>query len=154
MADEPTHSPDSDPLTTWSAEQTVIHIPRALIVDDSPETGIFIQQALARIPVIGICETHGRSALRRFQQINPALVLLDLNLPDMSGWEVLDAIKESRPESRRPAIIIITAYGEPANRLKGRLQGVDAFLVKPFSTEELQHTIEDVLRRRKERGSP
>jgi two-component system OmpR family response regulator len=131
----------------------MIHIPRALIVDDSPETGIFIQQALARIPVIGICETHGRDALRRFQQINPALVLLDLNLPDMSGWEVLDAIKESRPEARRPAIIIITAYGEPANRLKGRLQGVDAFLVKPFSIEELQRTTEDVLRQRKERGS-
>src|SRR5690349_11304276 len=106
---------------------TVAHIPRVLIIEDTVELGEVIQATLERINMLAFCETHGTRALKRFEEIRPDIVLLDINLPDTSGWKVLDAIKESRGEHRRPVIIVITAYNDPANRLMGKLQGVESY---------------------------
>jgi DNA-binding response OmpR family regulator len=126
---------------------TRAHIPRALIVEDSAELGQIIQETLYRIHILAFHETNGRAALERYDQVFPDVVLLDINLPDMTGWEVLDVIKERRP-GRSPAILIISASGDPANRLLGKLQAVDEYLVKPCKPADIQKAVRQILDKR------
>jgi two-component system response regulator AdeR len=135
------------------AAVTRMHIPRALIVEDSAELGQIIQEALYRIHILAFHETSGRAALERYDQVFPDVVLLDINLPDMTGWEVLDVIKERRP-GRQPAILIISASGDPANRLLGKLQAVDEYLVKPFKPTDIQKAVREILDKRGQNGRP
>ncbi len=135
-----------DALDSFSAA-TRMHIPRVLIVEDSADLGQIIQETLYRSHILAFHETNGRAALERYDQVFPDVVLLDINLPDMTGWEVLDVIKERRP-GRPPAIVIISASGDPANRLLGRLRAVDEYLVKPFTQAEVQKTVGEILGKR------
>jgi CheY-like chemotaxis protein len=73
------------------------------------------------------------------------LVLLDLALPDMPGWKVLDTIKEQQRGEPLPAIIVISAYGDAANRLMGKLQAVHSYLIKPFSPDDVQKVVANAL---------
>jgi DNA-binding response OmpR family regulator len=127
------------------SDETVTHIPRVLIIEDTVELGELIQLTMERMHLLTFRETHGIRALERFNEIQPDLVLLDIGLPDMTGWKVLDAIKEGKAIFSRPAIIVITAYGDPANRLMGKLQGVDSYLIKPFTTEDIRSVVKSVL---------
>jgi two-component system, OmpR family, response regulator AdeR len=128
----------------FSAE-TVTHIKRILVVEDNVELGQMLQMTLRRMQYIPFVETLGQKAITVCQELNPELVLLDINLPDMNGWKVLDAIMEARGPSGRPAVVVITAYADPANRLMGKLQGINGYLVKPFLPEEVARVITDVL---------
>jgi len=132
-------------LDSGKDSTTVTHIPRALVVEDTLELGELIKTALAKIRVLAFTETHGMKALERYNEIKPDIVLLDIGLPDMIGWRVLDSIKETKAMFKRPAIVIITAYDDPANRLMGKLQGVDDYLIKPFTPEEIQGVVKRVL---------
>lgn len=121
-------------------------ITRVLVVEDSEEFIEVLGAVLRRMKLEPFLRTNGRDALETFdreQQIE--LVLLDISLPDMTGWRVLDAIKERRGEADRPAVIVMTAYSDPANKVMGKLQGVDAYLVKPFTPAQLQDTISRVI---------
>ena len=147
---EPTETPASDEYDSGAddaaspslhQQKTALHIPRVLIVEDTAELGQLIQVTLERMDMLAFHETHGAPALERFDEIRPDLVLLDIGLPDMSGWRVLDAIKESKLAFSRPAIVIITAFGDPANRLMGKLQGVDGYLTKPFTHDEIESVV-------------
>jgi two-component system response regulator AdeR len=132
---------------------TRMHIPRALVIEDSADLGQIIQETLYRIHILAFHEINGRAALERYDQIHPDVVLLDINLPDMTGWEVLDVIKERRL-GRQPAIIIISANGDPASRLLGRLQAVDEYLVKPFTSADMQETVRRILSKRGQSSRP
>ena len=73
-------------------------------------------------------------------------MLLDIGLPDMDGWHLLEALRqEPRLQSEAPAILVMTAYGDPANRLIGKLQGVDGYLIKPCSIHEVRHAVAESL---------
>src|SRR5215813_2856183 len=128
---------------SWQAD-TIRHIPRVLIVEDTVELGEFIQRVLEKLHFLTFRETQGSRALTLYQKIRADLVLLDIGLPDMNGWRVLDEIKQARGEKSRPAIVVITAYGDPANRLMGKLQGVDNYLMKPFTAEDLDKVIRQI----------
>jgi DNA-binding response OmpR family regulator len=92
-------------------------------------------------------ETHGNKAVSRFNAFNPDIVLLDIGLPDMTGWKFLETIKETHKGSM-PVIIIITAYGDPANRLVAKLQGVYDYLIKPFTSDEVERVVSGALNSR------
>jgi len=124
---------------------TVPHIPHVLIVEDAVELGEMIQTTLKQMKLMVFCETSGARALERYNEIQPDIVLLDIGLPDMTGWKVLDAIKEGKALFRRPVIVMLTAYGDPANRLMGKLQGVDHYLIKPFTPAEIEQVIQNIL---------
>jgi DNA-binding response OmpR family regulator len=126
-------------------ETTVAHVPRILIVEDAVELVELLRATIERMHMLVFTETHGMRALERYNDIHPDLVLLDIALPDMTGWKVLDAMKESKAIFRRPRIIVMTAYGDPANRLMGKLQGIDKYLTKPFTTTEVVSLIREVL---------
>jgi CheY-like chemotaxis protein len=86
-------------------------------------------------------ESHGSRALARFTEVEPDVVLLDIGLPDMTGWKMLEDLKERNGASNIPKVIIITAYGDPANRLIGKLQNVHDYLIKPFTSDEVERVV-------------
>jgi two-component system phosphate regulon response regulator PhoB len=87
----------------------------------------------------------GAAAISRFRTTKPDLVLLDLMLPDISGNEVARLLREGDP--RRVPIIMVTARGEEADRVRGLELGADDYIVKPFSVKELMLRVKNVLRR-------
>lgn len=116
---------------------------RVLIVEDTVELAEVIQATLEGMGLDAIYATHGKIGLEKMKEIHPALVLMDIGLPDITGWKMLDHIKEHYTESsgKMPAIIVITAYGDPANRLIGKLQGIHSYLIKPFTPDEVERLV-------------
>jgi two-component system phosphate regulon response regulator PhoB len=90
--------------------------------------------------------TEGYEALTQAKQRLPDLVLLDLMLPGLDGFEVCKELKRS-PETRNIPVIMLTARGEEVDRIVGLELGADDYVVKPFSPRELMLRVRAVLRR-------
>ena len=123
-------------------------MPTVLLVEDSEEFAAIVRETLRRIKVDVYYARDGRMATEYLRNNRPDLILLDLNLPDMTGWNILDHAKqefEKYPEESRPRIIVLTAYNDPANRLVGKLQDVYRFLVKTTTPIELQNVVREAL---------
>lgn len=121
------------------------HAPTVLIIEDSVELAEIIEATLQRLDMVTAHETHGNKALVRFTDMKPDVVLLDIGLPDMTGWKLLDDIKVKFSAEEIPAIIIITAFGDPANRLVGKLQNVHDYLIKPFTADDVERVVVSAL---------
>ena len=89
----------------------------------------------------------GTSGLEALQASAPDLVILDLMLPDMDGLEVCRRIKASGGDAARTAVLMLTAKGDPMDRIVGLEIGADDYLPKPFEPRELLARIRAVLRR-------
>jgi DNA-binding NtrC family response regulator len=83
----------------------------------------------------------GAAGLKALQSNNYDVVLLDMMLPDMDGMEILETIKQKKPQT---GIIVITGYSTVANALKAMKLGATDYLSKPFSEDELLASIEKV----------
>lgn len=93
--------------------------------------------------VIGARE--GQAGLEAVRRVKPAVILLDLMLPDISGWEVYQAIKQE-PDLRDIPVIVITARGAPIDKVLGEhVAKVQVYIVKPFRTSELRDSVKRVL---------
>jgi CheY-like chemotaxis protein len=120
--------------------------PLILIVEDQTMLAELIQITLQRMKLESVIETHGGKALARYLELRPDMVLLDLGLPDMKGWQLLDSIKASLVEGETmPIVVVITAFGDASNRLVGRFQNVAYYLVKPFTSEEVSQVVRQAL---------
>jgi CheY-like chemotaxis protein len=119
-----------------------------LIVEDTVELGEVIQATLEGMGLQAVHETHGTTGLDKMKEIHPDLVIMDIGLPDITGWKMLDFIKEyyTDAEDDMPTIIVITAYGDPANRLIGKLQNIHSYLIKPFTPDQVEHVVGMALR--------
>ena len=115
--------------------------PSIFIIEDSTELAEIIEATLQRLDMATAHATHGNTAFKRYDEIEPDVVLLDIGLPDMTGWKLLESIKERQGASNMPKVIIITAYGDPANRLIGKLQNVHDYLIKPFTSDEVERVV-------------
>lgn len=134
------------PMPQHVLDQRSSHLPSVLIVEDTTELAEMLQVTLQRMPLIAAYETHGMRALARFREMRPDVLIVDIGLPDISGWQLLEIIKkENSSSSTMPAVIVITAYGDAANRLVGKLQNVDSYLVKPFTTSEVERVVRKAL---------
>ncbi|MDZ4671051.1 MAG: response regulator [Phototrophicales bacterium] len=111
-----------------------------LIVEDQQELAEVLIATLERMKLKTVHETHGDKAVARFLEMNPDIMLLDITLPDTTGWKIMDAIKERLDSTNgdMPKVIVITALDDPANRLIGKLQGVHSYLIKPFTADEIE----------------
>lgn len=116
---------------------------RILIVDDEPELRSMLRQYLTREGFDVAESTTGNNALAAISDSEPDLVLLDVGLPDIDGFEVLRRVRES---SDVP-VIMLTARDEEIDRVVGLSVGADDYVVKPFSPRELVARIQAVLRR-------
>lgn len=114
-----------------------------LVVDDEEKILEVVSSLLETRGFTALCAKTGREALELFERENIALVLLDIMLPDVSGEEVLRAI---RRKSRAP-VILLTAKAEENDVLEGLTSGADDYIIKPFRLRELYARVEAVLRR-------
>ena len=87
--------------------------------------------------------THGSTGLEQLKVLNPRLLIMDIGLPDITGWKMLDSVKQHYDgnEADMPPIIVITAYGDPANRLIGKLQNIHSYLLKPFTPDQVEKLV-------------
>src|SRR5260370_31389652 len=106
LNDEGRSIPDKSVPVAGTDNVTLRHVPRVLIVEDTVELGEIIIAALKGMNVLTFHKLRGTSALQVYQTMHPDIVLLDIGLPDMSGWRLLDIIKETQLHVRRPAIVV------------------------------------------------
>ncbi|HEY8476259.1 MAG TPA: response regulator transcription factor, partial [Chloroflexota bacterium] len=116
---------------------------RILVVDDEPRMLDFIRVSLEREGFHVIEALDGEESLQRLRDDLPDLVLLDVGLPEMDGFEVLKLIREV---SRVP-VIMVTVRSDEHDRIRGLELGADDYVTKPFSPAELAARIRAVLRR-------
>jgi len=115
-----------------------------LVVEDDPAIRRALLDALAADGYGTLEAATGEAGLEALGQPTCDLVLLDLVLPGASGLDVLSELREHRPTL---PVIILTALGDEADRVRGLQMGADDYVVKPFSVRELLARVEAVLRR-------
>lgn len=113
-----------------------------LVVDDEASIRRFLRASLEENDFAVVEATTGRAALELAVAKKPAVILLDLSLPDMDGLEVL---KRLRAWSSAP-VIVVSARGEESDKVAGLDRGADDYLIKPFGVEELLARIRVALR--------
>lgn len=116
---------------------------KIMVVDDDSNIGELLRLYLEKEGFTAIVKTDGEQALAAFDSDKPDLILLDVMMPRMDGWQVC---RELRRRSSVP-IIMITAKGEVFDRVLGLELGADDYVVKPFETKEVIARIRAVLRR-------
>lgn len=110
--------------------------PSVLIVDDEPGILAIAQANLEGQGFRVRCAATGAAALREVKVARPDLVVLDLMLPDIEGWEVLRRL-EADPETAGTPVILLTALAADADVLRGLEQGAVEYITKPFYPEDL-----------------
>jgi len=116
---------------------------RILIVEDEPEFAALLELWMDRSGYRPVVATTGHEALRRFYDDHPDLVILDVALPGLDGWQVIERIREF---SRVP-IIMVTARSSEGDKIRGLKLGADDYITKPLSFPELLARVEAALRR-------
>ncbi len=116
---------------------------RILAVDDEERMVRFIRLNLEHDGFQVVEAFNGRQALQRFRDVTPDIILLDVMMPDLDGFEVLKMIREI---SSVP-VIMLTAKGEEDDRVRGLELGADDYITKPFSPREMVSRVKAVLRR-------
>ena len=114
-----------------------------LIIEDDPNIADLLHLYLEKEGYATTIAPDGGKGLEKFRELRPDLVLLDIMLPVMDGWEVLKSIRQ---ESKTP-VILLTAKGETADKVSGLKMGADDYITKPFESKELLARVEAVLRR-------
>lgn len=120
---------------------------RILYIEDDPEMIDLVAMILKRRDVILVGAQGGREGLEVAKKNPPDLILLDLMMPDMDGWEVYQQIKNSENLHATP-VIIITAKAQNIDRVLGlEVAGVDDYISKPFHPSDLLKSIDTLLSR-------
>jgi DNA-binding response OmpR family regulator len=120
-----------------------------LVIEDDPDIRGLVVALVERAGMRTREAADGRTGVRTFFEHRPDLVVLDLGLPEMDGWEVLDRIRDL---SDAP-VLLLTAEGEQVQKVRGLEGGADDYVTKPFGREELVARINALLRRRSSGGS-
>lgn len=119
---------------------------RILLVDDEPDIVALVAYHLAKAGYRVATASSGGDALEVARRERPALVVLDLMLPDLSGFEVLERLRGD-DATRGIAVLMLTAHGAEPDRIRGLSLGADDYLTKPFSPQELVLRVAAILRR-------
>jgi len=119
---------------------------RILVVDDEPDITALVAYHLAKAGYRVSTAANGPDALRAAREERPDLVVLDLMLPGISGYDVLAELRRL-DETRDVGVILLTSRREEADRIRGLSLGADDYLAKPFSPAELSLRVAALLRR-------
>jgi DNA-binding response OmpR family regulator len=114
-----------------------------LLIEDEPDIAFGIRTVLERSGFEVATAADGRDGLRAFHSRHPAIVVLDVGLPEMDGWTVLERIREM---SEVP-VLMLTARGQEADKVRGLRAGADDYLTKPFGRAEFIARVQALLRR-------
>jgi two-component system phosphate regulon response regulator PhoB len=119
---------------------------RILVVDDEPDITALVAYHLSKAGFRVSTAHNGPDALRAAREERPDMVILDLMLPGVSGYDVLAELRQ-RDETRDVGVILLTARREEPDRIRGLTLGADDYLTKPFSPQELSLRVRNLLRR-------
>lgn len=128
------------------------HAPLVLVVENESGSGASLLYSLEAAGYRGQVVDQGQEALRIVEQMHPDLVLLDLALPDISGFEICRRIRMAA--GPQPVVIIVTAKNQETDRVAGFEVGADDFVTKPFSVRELMLRIQVRLQARRTAEEP
>ena len=115
-----------------------------LIAEDEPNIVISLEFLLSRAGYAVSVARDGSEAIRLARSLRPDLVVLDVMLPSVDGFEVCRRVRND-PGPQQPRILMLTARGRSSEIKKGGAAGADAYLTKPFSTKELMESIARLL---------
>lgn len=115
-----------------------------LVVDDEPNIVLSLEFLMRQAGFEVVTAGDGEAALQRVAEQRPDLILLDISLPGLSGFEVLERLR-AQPEHARLPIIMLTAHGREVEREKGLALGADDYITKPFSTRALVDKVQALL---------
>jgi len=124
---------------------------KILIVDDDEDVLLIVQTILDNAGYTAILARNGREGVERAIETRPDLILLDVMMPELSGWEVCTTLK-SAPETRQIPIAMLTVKSEIRDLITGMQVGADDYITKPFTRKKLLSTVRRLLDEK--RGSP
>ena len=119
-----------------------------LVIEDDPDIRGHVVALVERAGMQAREAGDGRAGVRAFFEERPDLVVLDIGLPELDGWQVLGRIRDL---SEAP-VLMLTAEGEQVQKVRGLEGGADDYVTKPFGREELVARINALLRRRRSPG--
>ena len=117
-----------------------------MIVDDDVEIVNLFETKLLKEGFDVCVAFDGKSAIQNIQKVKPDLLVLDVNMPKMDGWEVCKKLR-SDPTTKYIPIIFLTAKNEASDRIQGFEFGADDYIVKPFNIDEVILRIKSILKR-------
>jgi two-component system chemotaxis response regulator CheY len=115
-----------------------------LIVDDSPTIRRMVRSALRSLPVTIAEAGSGLEAIERISIASVNLMVLDLNMPDMHGLDVLKFVRR-HPQYAKVPVIVLTTRGDEVSRTTALAAGATAYVTKPFSPNALADTVQSLL---------
>jgi PAS domain S-box-containing protein len=130
-------SPPPEPQRKSAKLQKPVHV---LIVDDNRDAAESLGQVLELLGATVTVAYDGPSAVEAFSATDASVILLDIGLPGMNGYEVARAMRSRHPE-RRPLIIAVTGWGQKGDRLEAEEAGIDHHMVKPADIDRLQELL-------------
>src|SRR5262245_16594594 len=131
-------------------------VPTALIIEDAPDTAHLIDFHLRRAGFEVEIAATGTEGLQRAAEWLPRVVVLDVRLPDIDGFEICAALRKKGSATAAIGVLVLTAHGLTEDRIKAFERGADDFMTKPFSVRELTLRVAGLARRIPERmtGTP
>ncbi|MCU0636443.1 MAG: response regulator transcription factor [Gemmatimonadaceae bacterium] len=126
---------------------------RVLVVDDEPDIVALVAYHLAKSSYRVSTAATGADAIELARRERPALIVLDLMLPGMSGFDVLEQLRAD-DATKEIAVLMLTARREEPDRIRGLSLGADDYLTKPFSPPELVLRVGNILRRVQQVATP
>lgn len=117
---------------------------KILIVDDEPNIVIPLQFLMEQNGYLALVAQSGEEALEMISKERPDLVLLDIMLPGVDGFEVCEIIRLN-PEWRNTRVIFLTAKGRDVDIAKGMVLGADEYITKPFSNQQIIGSVKKLL---------
>jgi DNA-binding response OmpR family regulator len=118
-----------------------------LIVDDDPDSLDIVRTYLESLGYTVATAMDGKEALAKLEEVQPAVLLLDVMMPGMDGWEVARVVK-NHPHFQSVRVIMMTARSDFTDKTEGLRAGADDYIVKPIQLEELGRRVERNLKAR------
>ena len=122
-----------------------LQVPRVvLLIEDEANIVTLIEQSLVGMNIDVVSAGSGEAGVQQAADLEPDLVLLDLSLPLMNGWDALVQIRRTSHGATVP-VVLVTAHGDSETAVRAREAGVDALITKPFLPAELRRVVEQLI---------
>lgn len=121
-----------------------MEVRKILIIEDDPEERLILSRELKKAGYIVYEAPTGEEGLKIFKEDKPDLVILDVILPGIDGWEVLKRIKKG-PLSRKVPVMMLTGKSEDKDKIKGYDFGADYYVTKPYNISKLLPVIRSLV---------
>ena len=124
-------------------EMTESEQTRVLVVDDEPQVVWMLQFSLDAEGYETLTARNGLQALELIREKHPHVMLLDIMMPVMDGWSVLEELQQM-PADERPRVVMVSARASIRDRAKAAELGADAFVPKPFDVDDLLRVLREL----------